>query len=103
MEPSSTCSSQWNHWNQYYIVNVSVAESQQKLQFETSSMSLTLNDLHPFYSHTVIVAAVTVAPGPFSNEFVQKLPPDGKMLKLIQNEENYLSHYCSSQWSSTEH
>ena len=72
---------------QYYIVNVSVAESQQKLQFETSSMSLTLNDLHPFYSHTVIVAAVTVAPGPFSNEFVQKLPPDGKMLKLIQNEE----------------
>ena len=35
----------------------------------------------------MIVAAVTVAPGPFSNEFVQKLPPDGKMLKLIQNEE----------------
>ena len=28
--------------------------------------ALTLNDLHPFYSHTVIVAAVTVAPGPFS-------------------------------------
>ena len=62
---------------QYYIVNVSVAESQANLQFETSSLSLTLNDLHPFYTHTVIVSAVTIAPGPFSNEYNLRLPSDG--------------------------
>ena len=70
---------------QYYIVNVSVAESQEKLQFETSSTTLTLNDLQPFYSHTVIVAAVTVAPGPFSNEYNLALPSDGWF-------RNYLTH-----------
>ena len=63
---------------QYYIVNVSVAESQANLQFETSSLSLTLNDLHPFYTHTVIVSAVTIAPGPFSNEYNLRLPSDGQ-------------------------
>ena len=43
-----------------YIVNVSVAESQEKLQFETSSTTLTLNDLHPFYSHTGLCMTVLV-------------------------------------------
>ena len=63
---------------QHYIVNVTVTESQEKLQYQTASTSLTLNNLHPFYTHTVIVLAVTVAPGPFSSEYILRLPPDGK-------------------------
>ena len=87
---------------QYYIVNVSVAESQANLQYETSSLSLTLNGLHPFYTHTVIVSAVTIAPGPFSNEFVQKLPADGNILHVAMQIMLIFSFF-SSQRSSTEH
>lgn len=62
----------------YYVVNVSISETQERLQYQTSSTSLTLANLHPYYFHTVIISAVTVGPGPFSGEYTVRLPEDGE-------------------------
>ena len=61
-----------------YTVNVSVTDTQNQAEYHSSTTELTLSGLHPFYTYTFIVSAVTVAPGPFSMEYVITTPADGE-------------------------
>ena len=65
---------------QYYFVNITVMETSQTLYFQTSDTSVSLNDAHPHYTYTVVVAAVTTAIGPFSTKQSITTPQDGKYL-----------------------
>ena len=66
---------------QYYFVNISVMETSQTLYFQTTDTSVSLNDVHPHYTYTVVVAAVTIAIGPFSTEQSITTPQDGNYLQ----------------------
>ena len=45
-----------------------------------SSNQRSLSSLHPFYSYTISVAAVTVGEGPYSSNVTIETPQDGKMV-----------------------
>ena len=64
---------------QHYIVLVSVLETSNHFQYNSSDTSLLLTKLHPYYTYTVFVAAVTVGTGPYSIGYTIKTPPSGKI------------------------
>ena len=65
----------------HYIVNITEMETGRLLSFtavNTTTLSVTM--LHPFYTYTCIVAAVTVGIGPYSTTVEVELPEDGKQV-----------------------
>jgi len=41
-----------------------------------------VNDLHPFYSYSAVIAAETVDLGPYSEEILWRMPEDGNRLLI---------------------
>ena len=62
-----------------YFINVTVTESGEQFQLSSNSTSLRLYGLHPFYTYSYIITAVTVGPGPFSEAGRVQMPPDGNL------------------------
>ena len=63
----------------HYIVNITEMETGRLLSFTAVNMTtLSVPTLHPFYTYTCIVAAVTVGIGPYSATVEVELPEDGK-------------------------
>ena len=68
-----------------YVINISVIESGQQLQFTSNTTSLVIDDLHPHYTYNCIVAAITIGIGPFSEISRVQLPQDGTFLLQSNN------------------
>ena len=68
---------------QHYIVLVSVLETSNQFQYNSSDTSLLLTKLHPYYTYTVLVAAVTVSVGPYSIGYTIKTPSSGKIIFIF--------------------
>ena len=63
----------------YYVLMVIEVESDGRREINGSNaVHAVVNDLHPYYSYKLSVAAFTIATGPFSNETVIVMPQDGK-------------------------
>ena len=63
----------------HYKVNITEMETGRLLSFTAvNTTTLSVNMLHPFYTYTCIVAAVTVGIGPYSATVEVELPEDGK-------------------------
>ena len=63
----------------HYKVNITEMETGRLLSFTAvNTTTLSVNMLHPFYTYTCIVAAVTVSIGPYSATVEVELPEDGK-------------------------
>lgn len=62
---------------QLYAVQVQVSDTSETLNYESFTTSLLLTDLHPYYTYTVFIAAVTVATGPFSAGNTVQTKADG--------------------------
>ena len=60
-----------------YLINISVFESGDHFQLASNTTSLVIEGLHPHYTYTCIVAAFTVAMGPFTEVYTIQLPEDG--------------------------
>lgn len=60
-----------------YIVNVSVMDTLEHYQYTADNTSLIITELHPYYTYTVYVAAVTISIGPFSSGNTIRTPPNG--------------------------
>ena len=60
-----------------YLINISVLESGDHFQLVSNTTSLVIEDLHPYYTYSCIVAAFTVAMGPFTEVYTIQLPQDG--------------------------
>ena len=90
---SSTATVQWsppqadlqNGVIQFYSILLVAAETGSVLQYTSTELSLTISDLHPYYTYTCTVAAVTVAPGPGEVIKFQMLE-DGKFFQCLTNE-----------------
>ena len=56
-----------------------MVESQEQTQYQTSSLQFTLTGLQPYCTHTIKVAAFTVALGPFSVPLTVVTPEAGEV------------------------
>ena len=56
---------------------------------------LILLDLHPFYTYSFLIAAVTIAPGPASEIFTIQMPQTGNV-KFDFSDESNASVLCYS-------
>ena len=63
---------------QLYHINVTELYTDFTFLVETTAQSVLVDDLHPYYRYSCIVAAETVDLGPFSSPVFIQLPEDGK-------------------------
>ena len=61
----------------YYIIIMTEVDTNTDSQFTSNSTYIYLTSLHPYYSYTFQIAAVTVGEGPFSNGYTVLMPEDG--------------------------
>ena len=70
--------SQQNGIIRSYMLIVSILERGTSEQQTSSEPQLMLQDLHPFYTYSFFIAAVTIGPGPFSEIFNIQMPEAGE-------------------------
>ena len=69
----------------HYIINITEMETGRLLSFTAvNTTTLSVPTLHPFYTYSCIVAAVTVGLGPYSATVEVKLPEDGKQVYSVR-------------------
>ena len=76
-------SDQINGYIRHYTVIVTERETASEFQEQPTNTQVTLQSLHPYYTYTCRVAAVTTAPGPYTGNLIIQLPEDGKMVEYI--------------------
>ena len=70
-----------------YLVNISVSETGERFQriVDGAAETLTLNNLHPYYEYSYVIAAATsVGTGPFSVRSTIRMPQDGRLTTKAQ-------------------
>ncbi len=67
---------------EYYSVKVHISDTAEDLLYTTLTKSIMLDGLHPYYTHTVFVAAVTIAIGPYSAAESAQTLADGKFIEI---------------------
>ena len=60
-----------------YLINISVAETGSFFQLTSHTTALNISGLHPYYTYTLNVAAVTIGHGPYGFVFTIRMPEDG--------------------------
>ena len=60
--------------------------TEQTFNYVTSTLHLTVNNLHPFYTYLWTVAAVTVGEGPYSSAKSVTTLEDGKLNAMMHAE-----------------
>ena len=60
-----------------YRVNITETETGIAYRLVTAATTLTVPSLHPFYTYDCIIAAFTIAEGPYSVEVNITMPEDG--------------------------
>ena len=61
-----------------YTANVTESETGTIFFVVTATTTITLSSLHPYYTYSCIVAAVTIDIGPFTAPVSLEMPEDGK-------------------------
>ena len=59
-------------------MTVSVIETGNNEQLTSDQPQLTIEGLHPFYTYSFLIAAVTIGPGPFSEVLSIQMPQAGE-------------------------
>ena len=68
----------------HYTVNITEMETGRVLSLTAMNTTmLRVHLLHPFYTYTCIVAAVTIGLGPYSTPVVIQMPEDGQQCQYI--------------------
>ena len=60
-----------------YHINISVAETRSVFQLTSETTTQNISGLHPYYTYTLSVAAVTIGPGPYGLVLTIRMPEDG--------------------------
>ena len=65
-----------------YRVNITELETERSWQLVSTSTSIDVLSLHPYYTYEWIVAAVTVDEGPYTQTSILRTPEDGKLCTM---------------------
>ena len=76
-------SDQINGYIRHYLVVVTEHETVSEFQVQSNSTQVTLQSLHPYYTYTCRVAAVTTGPGPYTRNITVQLLEDGEFTEII--------------------
>ena len=68
---------------QEYLINISVVETGDEFQYRSTNTTLIVEDLHPHYIYSLVISAVTISPGPYSEVYTVQMPEDGRSLGCI--------------------
>ena len=60
-----------------YYINISVAETGSIFRLTSVTTAVNISGLHPYYTYTITVAAVTIGPGPYGVAVTIRMPEDG--------------------------
>ena len=52
-----------------YIINVAVQQSKENIHLMSNSTQINLELLHPYYTYSFVISAVTIGPGPPSSAY----------------------------------
>ena len=52
-----------------YIISVAVQQSKEDIQLMSNSTQINLELLHPYYTYSFVISAVTIGPGPPSSAY----------------------------------
>ena len=63
-----------------YRINITEFETGREIVLSSTSTSLTVQFLHPFYTYECVVSAVTVEEGPYTETVVVMTPEDGRLV-----------------------
>ena len=63
-----------------YFINISAAETSDEFQYQATNTTVIVEDLHPHYTYSLVISAVTIGPGPYSEAYTIQMPEDGKAL-----------------------
>ena len=66
-----------------YIIRVSVLESGENIQQMSNSTEIDLEMLHPYYTYSFVISAVTIGPGPPSSAYNVITDEEGNPLYLV--------------------
>ena len=61
-----------------YVVNITETNTGSTIQKLSTTNSLTVENLHPYYTYSVMVAAYTIESGPYSTSFLFTTAEHGK-------------------------
>ena len=70
---------------QQYIISINEIITNNAFTVTSTTTSVLIENLHPFYSYTISLAAETTEVGPFSPMISVDLPEDGKFTYLLYN------------------
>ena len=73
-----------------YLINLTEADTGTVLHMTSRTTSLTATSLHPYYMYEVVVAAVTVAVGPYSQPAQITTPEDSKSFTFDLRPQQYI-------------
>ena len=59
-----------------------MAETGTLLQLTSQTTARSISGLHPFFTYTLTVAAVTIGPGPYGLMLTVQMPEDGTVCNL---------------------
>ena len=76
-------SDQINGYIRHYSVVVTEHETASEFQEQPTNTRVMLQSLHPYYTYTCRVAAVTTGPGPYTGNITVQLPEDGEFTEII--------------------
>ena len=72
-------SSEHNGVIRFYKVFVTEEETGSNFTLTATNTRVTVTNLHPFYTYSVSVAAVTISPGPYSTQLSFTTMQDGEL------------------------
>ena len=52
-----------------YVISVAVQQSKENIQLMSNSTQINLELLHPYYTYSFVISAVTIEPGPPSSVY----------------------------------
>jgi len=65
-----------------YRINVTEVETGTVFTQTTTTTSITIQSLHPYYLYRCVVSAYTVGIGPYTEVFIIRTPEDGKLIRV---------------------
>jgi len=66
-----------------YNINVTVLESGDNIQLTAGNTELYLEMLHPYYTYSFVISAVTIGPGPPSSVYTITTEEEGNIILLV--------------------
>ena len=65
-----------------YVINMTALETQETIQLVSNNTEIDLEMLHPYYTYSFVISAVTIGPGPPSSAYNVTTEEEGNLTKF---------------------